>query len=379
MWVVADSAGPTYKGVLEDLRWLREHGLTAIRAGRLPDLYSAAEVAGFAATAESMPAATEALLRAAVARLGSDLLEDAASYTFGTRREFRGASAYERREAARKLYGVSPERFRKAQERVVIAQVAEMIVALCTPDRGAGSGAEPEPADPEPDAPARWVRTMPGRAQPITLHVGPVELVRGVDVLVTSTNTYFELSHIFGRSLSAAVRRAAAHRNADTGEIVDDVISRELADRFTSSHRQGLPAAAGTVLVTSSGCLIEQGIQRVLHAAIAVPRPSGRGYYVDPAAISVAIRNVFRIASDDRAAAPPGPRSIGFPLFGSGCGALPRQQSLDWLMAFLAEIPSCEGWDLHLLTRSGSGIDYGPWSQPRTSSPPEGSAPAKDC
>ena len=365
---MAESTGPTYEGVLEDLRWLREHGLTAIRAGRLPDLYAAAEQAGFAATAESMPAATEALLRTAVDRLGSDLLEKAASYTFGTRREFRGASAYERREAARRLYGVSPERFRKAQERVVIGQVAEMILALCAPDRGTPAG--PAPGPPGPASPTRWVRTMPGRDQTVTLHVGPVELLRGVDVLVTSTNTYFELSHVFGRSLSAAVRRAAAHRNADTGEIVDDVISRELADRFARSHRRGLPTAAGTVLMTSSGCLLDQGVRLVLHAAIAAPGRLGRGYHVDPAVLSVAIRNVFRIASDTRDSTTQELRSICFPLFGSGCGALLRQQSLDWVMAFLAEIPGSADWDLHLVTLSGSDLDYSPWSLVRDSGTP---------
>jgi O-acetyl-ADP-ribose deacetylase (regulator of RNase III) len=359
---VVASAGPTHQGVVEDLRWLREHGVTAIRAGRLPDLFAAAELAGFAATAETMPAATEALLRAAIDRLGSDLLEKAASYTFGTRREFRGASAHERREAARRLYGVSPERFRKAQERVVIAQVAEMILALCGPDRDGTDGAAPHPAGPPaPGSPTRWVRTMPGREQPITLHVGPVELVRDVDVLVTSTNTYFELSHTFGRSLSAAVRRAAAHRDAETGEIVDDVISRELVDRIDRSHRRGLSAVAGTVLMTTSGCLIDQGVQRVMHAAIAAPRPSDRGYHIDPGAISVAVRNAFRVASEAHDTGVPALRSICFPLFGSGCAALPRQQSLDLVLAFLAEIPVSEQWVLHLLTLSGSGIDYGPW------------------
>lgn len=355
---MAEQAVPTHDGVVADLRWVREHGLTAIRAGRLPDLYAAAEAAGFAAGADTMPAALEALLRAAIDRLGSELLEKAASYTFGTRREFRSASPHERREAARRLYGVSPERFRKAQERVVIGQVAEKILTLCAPAR---AGTEGEPAQTRSGSPMRWVRAMPGREQTVTLHVGPVELLRDVDVLVTSTNTYFELSHIFGRSLSAAVRRAAAHRNPDTGEILDDVIVRELVDGFARSHRRGLPAAAGSVLMTSSGGLIDQGVRRVLHAAIAVPGPLGRGYHVDPSAVSVAIHNVFRIASGARGAELPPLRSICFPLFGSGCGALPRQQSLDWLMAFLAEFPGVREWDLHLLTLTGSEIDYGPW------------------
>jgi len=129
--------------------------------------------AGSAATADTMPAATEAMLRAAIDRLGSDLLEQAAGYTFGTRREFRGASAQERREAARKLYGVSPER-REAQERVVIKQVAEMIVALCAPDRGAGPARSPVRPAALGSAPTRWVRTVASREQPITLDVGPV-------------------------------------------------------------------------------------------------------------------------------------------------------------------------------------------------------------
>jgi len=98
----------------------------------------------------------------------------------------------------------------------------------------------------------------------------------------------------------------------------------------------------------------------VLHAAIAVPRPSDRSYHVDPRTLSVAVRNAFRVASGARESGAP-LRSICFPLFGSGCAALPRQQSLDLLLASLTEMPVSEGWDLHLLTLSGAGIDYGPW------------------
>jgi hypothetical protein len=36
-------------------------------------------------------------------------------------------------------------------------------------------------------------------------------------------------------------------------------------------------------------------------------------------------------------------------------------------MAFLGEIPGAEGWGLHLLTLSGSKVDFGSWSPLRES------------
>lgn len=360
-----DEPAPSYTGIVEDLRRLREQGLTRIREAGLPELSAAARRAGYADDGAPAATAIERLVRAAVDRLGDGLLEQAAGYTFGVRPGFRSASAQERRKRAREIYGVSAERFRKAQERTVIGQVAEMVLALDAATVGRNDGAMPADSNGVPTTPARWVRTLSaaGHSYAVTLQIGPVELLRNVDVVVASTNVYFETSHTFRPSLSAALRVAAARRNAETGAIEDDTVGRELADGLARSGLQGLALPAGTVRVTSSGRLVERGIQRIFHAAVATPRPGANRYDVGSAAIAMAVGNVLRAARAERSSHPD-LRSICFPLFGAGCGAVHRQQSLRWLLASLElELRgSGDPWELHVLSLRGDGIELAPWS-----------------
>jgi O-acetyl-ADP-ribose deacetylase (regulator of RNase III) len=196
------------------------------------------------------------------------------------------------------------------------------------------------------------------------LHIGPVELLRNIDVVVASTNVYFELSHTFATSLSAALRSAAATRAEENGHIVDDVIGRELTEELARSGHRGLAAAPGSVRVTHSGALQRQGIYRVFHAAVATPRRGSQRYEVAPGTIPAAIRNVFRRAAVERGSSLPQLRSICFPLFGAGCGAIDRQQSLHWMLAGLAqELPADAPWEIHLLSRTGGSLDLSDWTQ----------------
>lgn len=367
---LGDEPAPSYTGITDDLRRLREQGLTRIRQAGLPELSAAARRAGYADDGAPAATAIERLVRAAVDRLGDGLLEQAAGYTFGVRPGFRSASAQERRERSRKIYGVSAERFRKAQERTVIGQVAEMVLALdAAAATGRKEGVPPAGASSGPTTPARWTRTLSaaGHSYPVTLHIGPVELLRNVDVVVASTNVYFETSHTFRPSLSAALRVAAARRSAETGAIEDDTVGRELAEGLARSGLQGLALAAGTVRVTSSGRLVERGIHRIFHAAVATPRPGANRYDVGSAGIAMAVGNVMRAARAERSSLPD-LRSICFPLFGAGCGALHRQQSLAWLLASLElELRgSSDPWDLHVLSLRGDGIELAPWSAVKT-------------
>jgi hypothetical protein len=194
------------------------------------------------------------------------------------------------------VYSVSIERFRKAQERMLVEEVAEAILARCRQRLLAVGGTSPEPAGESmpgttygarsADDPAaggtrragtvggsersvRWqrlLRTSTGEV-PVTLHLTPIDLLTDIDILVSSENVYLQAAQTFKSSISACLRLAGARTNS-AGEIVDDIISRELAAWLRDNGRSGLPVAPGTVATTSPGELAKQGIRRVYHAAM---------------------------------------------------------------------------------------------------------------
>jgi len=118
---------PSFEGLVDDLKVLRSEGLIRLRTLNLPALKQAAS----AITDEVDPASIEHVLRQAVERLGGGELGDAASYLFGLVQGTRGQSPTElRRKAAFEGYGMKAENFRKTREPMVIAQVAEQVLAL---------------------------------------------------------------------------------------------------------------------------------------------------------------------------------------------------------------------------------------------------------
>ena len=347
---VTATESPPVADVVADLRLLRERGLVRIRHTELAALRLAASLAPAvpADGPESTgPRAIEALLRAAVANLGGGPLGTAAEHTFGLNRGGRDRPAQDRRLRAAQEYGVSQERFRKHHERIIIEQVAEEILELCQ----AGAG--------PPRGQAGWPELAPrirmegrrGAARfSVTVHVEPVELLRDVDVVVAPSNVYLEMPQPYKASVSAALRRAAARRGPD-GAIVADEVADELRSWVSKYGRAGMPVAAGSVAATSAGALSDQGIRRIYHAAIAVPRPGTNDYDVMPVAITRAVQATFALARSERQRFTPALGSLGFPLLGAGRGGLDPATSFAWIWAALEhELLLDNGWAIHFIT-----------------------------
>lgn len=333
--------------IVADLRLLRERGLVRIRHTELPALRLAAYRALAVPPGETGPRAIEALLRAVIANLGDGPLGAAAAHTFGLNRGARDSPAADRRRRAAQAYHVSTERFRKHHERVVIEQVAEEILELCL---SAGTAPGTTAGTAELASEIRLEYRTGGTSFPVVVHVEPVELVRDIDVIVAPTNVYLELPQPYKASVSAALRRAAARREAD-GTIVDDPVAAELHAWMTSNGRRGLPVSAGTVAVTSAGGLAGQGIRRIYHAAVTSPRPGTNEYDVEPTSISQAVHATFAAARAERDQFRPRLTSLGFPLLGAGRGGLSPAVSFTWIWAAAErEMRADSSWSIHFIT-----------------------------
>jgi hypothetical protein len=86
-------------------------------------------------------------------------------------------------------------------------------------------------------------------AVPITVHVLPVELLTGIDVVVSSENVYLQMSKTFRQTVSGSLRRAVSSRGS-AGEIIDDVLAKELAEWLGKHGQMGLSVQPGTVVAT---------------------------------------------------------------------------------------------------------------------------------
>nr|WP_214668732.1 Appr-1-p processing protein [Streptomyces sabulosicollis] len=398
---------PTYDQLLEELKGIRRPGLPDLRRIDRPALRAAAVAGGFCNGSDDAPAGIEALLKEAVRRLGErDLLGRSAAHTFGLLPDRRGAPAHDRRKTAAAVYGVTPERFRKHQEPQVIQQLAEAVLTILrepprspgapgstggSPGPGAGAqvpggagaagqgtlarsgrteqidrsgrigwsgraerteraGRTERTGQVSQDPPLR-VDSVPVDARStFTLHVSPIELLRDIEVLVSSENVYLEMSKTFRPTVSGALRLAAAVRDP-AGEIVDDVLARELAAWLRAHGRPGLPIRPGTVVPTSPGALAARGVRRIYHAAVATPLDDT--YEVRPESIARAVSACFALARAERDRYEPALSSICFPLLGAGRGGLAPAVSATWLRwAIRDELARDARWRVHLVVRS---------------------------
>ncbi|WP_436954229.1 macro domain-containing protein [Streptomyces sp. SudanB182_2057] len=354
---------PSHESLVAELRELRRRGLPGLRHCTRDALRQAAVAAGLCAGPEDEQTGIEELLGAAVRRLAggrpvrdddsSDPLARAAAHSFGIFPARRGVPGTDRRKAAAAVYGVTTERFRKSQEHDVLAELAAAVLAVARQSSGRPVDVVREPAA---DSAVRAVPAVARPARParpgagITVRVCPIEDVRDVDILVSSENTYLEMSKTFRPTVSGALRRAAALRDAQ-GEIVDDVLSRELGVWLRTHGRTGMPVRPGTVVATSSGALAAQGVRRVHHAAIATPVGDGDRYHVSPAVLGEAVRRSFELARHESEFLSLPMSSICFPLLGSGRGGLPvetvARRLLDAVREELRRDPS---WSVLLVT-----------------------------
>ncbi|MEU6367282.1 macro domain-containing protein [Streptomyces sp. NPDC046931] len=356
---------PSHQSLVEELRGLRRPGLPKLRRCTRESLRTAAVAAGLCRGEEDEQDGIEALLAAAVRRLagGNPLRDDsscdpmarAAAHSFGIFADRRGAPGADRRKAAAAVFGVTTERFRKSQERDVMVDLAAAILALAREAGGRVSGrplpsAAATPRSPAPE-PARETAAPVRVTDRITVRVCPIEQMRDVDVLVSSENTYLEMSKTFRPTVSGALRRAAAVRDT-SGEIVDDVLARELSVWLRRNGRTGMAVPPGTVVATSSGALAAQGVRRILHAAIATPSGNGDSYHVTPAVLAEAVRACFELACRERDFLSIPLSTIAFPLLGAGRGGLSPEIAARWLLwAVREELRQDPGWSVHLVTR----------------------------
>jgi hypothetical protein len=338
--VPGESAVPA---LVDDLRVLRERGLTRLRHTDLPSLRLLADRIG--------DLGIEEMLRKAVANLGEGELGKAAMATFGLDSGRRDKPASDRRRRAALIYGVSVERFRKHQERILIEQVAEEILKLASRQ---SPQPLPQSPPPPPPPPARQVvlrGQVAGLALTVIVRAEPVELLAGVDVLVVPTNSYMEPPQLFKSSVSAAVRRMAATKNVD-GHIAIDVVAADLAAWVSKNARPGLAVALGAVAPTSAGEMSRRGIRRLYHVAVVSPQPSSNNYVVEPVAIAEGVRNVLALAQAERGLFSPALRSIAFPLLGAGRGGLDQVTSFDWIWGALErELAGLHPWEFHFFAR----------------------------
>lgn len=355
--MAADPVEPAVDELVADLRVLRERGLVRLRHTDLTVLrLVAAQLSGSSwalgsSTAGSEPTGqltVEAVLRAAVESLGGGELASAAMATFGLDRGARDRSAADRRRRAAQVYGVSVERFRKHHERIVMEQIAEEMLMLLTQSR---APVMPPNVSPEPSSRTILSGRVRGADLRIAVRIEPVELLSDIDIVVVPTNSYMEPPQYFKSSISATVRRMAAVKNSD-GQVAVDVVAHDLTSWISKYGRPGLPVAAGTVAPTAPGEMTRQRIRRLYHVAVVTPRPSTNSYVVEPAAIAEGVRNIFAIASAERALFSPPLRSVAFPLLGAGRGGLDPAVSFDWLWSALEqEIAQASLWDLEFFTR----------------------------
>ncbi|MZE77279.1 macro domain-containing protein [Streptomyces xinghaiensis] len=378
----APSELPPHHQLVAELRALRKAGLPRVRRTPHPGLAAAATAAGLPTGPEEPAAGIERLLRAAVHWLDGSAsppdahlapvppdggpvgeLARAAAHLFG----LVGAGsqiAGERRKAAAAVFGVTTESFRHRQEHQVMDRLADAVLALAgagTPrDGNTGMrGSSPE-TPPRPvrmtGPPVHYDTTAPAGGPPaplrIRVHLAPIELLRDIDVLISSENTYLEMSKIFSDTVSGALRRAAAVRDG-TNAVVDDPLARELRDWLALHNRSGLQVPPGTVVPTGPGALAERGVRRVLHAAVAVPRRDGNGYEASERTVADAVSAAFRVAAGERDAYDPPLSSLCFPVLGAGRGGLPSERAARWLRwAVEEELRVDPRWTVHLVTRT---------------------------
>nr|WP_244362927.1 hypothetical protein [Streptomyces aquilus] len=350
---------PDHGAVLAEVRKVRRAGVVRLRALDVPALAGAARELP-RGDGESPGGPVEKVLRLAVSRMGGGTLQTAAEYSLGLAQGTRDWPAADRRRRAAQVYGVSVERFRKHHELMVLGQVAEQVVQLVAqgvPRRGAPA----PPYDPSPDRMPAAHRTLHPRIDrrtvPVTVHVHSVDLLRDIDVVVSPTNIYFALPAPYKSSVSATLRRAGAHRDP-VGGLVDDTIDDELRGWTARHGSPGRAAQPGTVAVTSAGALTGQGIRRIYHVAVAVPRPETNDYDVQPADITRGVARVFALLAEESGLHDPPLRSVCLPLLGAGRGGLTPLESFGALWAAVeAELARGADWEIHFVVRRHARAD----------------------
>jgi hypothetical protein len=175
-----------------------------------------------------------------------------------------------------------------------------------------------------------------------------------VDIIVSSENTFFQMSQTFKPSISGRLRDAAARKDP-SGRIIEDVAQNELSAWMRAHQVDGREVPLGAVAPTSAGALEEHGIRRIYHAAAVRPIPDTNHYFTNPRAVTDAATAVFDLARKESKTTSEPLSSICFPLLGAGRG---RLEPLDSIRSLFSVVKTEVGmdrdagqpWTLHFIS-----------------------------
>lgn len=139
-------ARPAHQEVVDDLKAVRERGITRVRSLSLPALETIARQL----YPENEPArGIETVLRNGLAQLDEGMTKDLAAISFGLETKLRGTPPPDLRKAAARHRGVLPETFRKTIEPLVLDDLAGGILAFLVEAERSGvpDGPRVPPAD----------------------------------------------------------------------------------------------------------------------------------------------------------------------------------------------------------------------------------------
>jgi len=132
--------------------------------------------------------------------------------------------------------------------------------------------------------------------------------VKGVNVWVNAENTNMQMDHFHDWAVSSVIHYAVA-KKSEIGEVEEDTIAAELTGKLDGSTS----VAAGTVVDTSSGALLEtNGVEAIYHAAAVEGIVDGG--YVPVRNITMCVTNALKRASTEKY------ETIVTPLMGVGMG-----------------------------------------------------------
>lgn len=104
--------------------------------------------------------------------------------------------------------------------------------------------------------------------------------------------------------------------------------------------------------------MAKQGIRRIYHAAIAVPRAGTNDYDVLPADVTRACARALDALAEEHERFDPPLRSICFPLLGSGRGGLRPEDSAAAVWAAIeADLARGAHWEIHLAVLGSAGAN----------------------
>lgn len=150
-----------------------------------------------------------------------------------------------------------------------------------------------------------------GTSRYISVITGDLASVRCAEIWVNSENTNMQMARFGERSFSSAIRYMGALKDPITGMVKDDTISKALATKLGEVGQ----VAPAFVVETAAGELAgSNGVKHILHVAAVTGEPASG--YRPIGRIQDCITNCLRRADT----LPTAPKSILFPLMGTGTG-----------------------------------------------------------